>query len=287
MQVLWFGAVLLGFRGAHAQQAATLPDAPRPSAVITDGAIQVAPGHADPGKGSTIRTAPLERRKWSRYVDPGEHVPQLSTREKMMFWMHDEVQWYAPVPAFISAGFGQIDNGDPKYGVDSGAFGERLGTAFIRQASMRFLCDSLVPTLTHEDPRYYRKASGSYGSRGLWAASRALVTRRSGHRHVLNNSDLWGHLAASVLTQAYYPQSSLRAGIVFSTWLTSIAGQAGNNEFFEFWPDAANAWKGHRERVRARSSGYRGSSSIEGKLPVQTVQRTRRTTRRTSGEHGL
>jgi len=246
-----------------AQKTTDLPDAPQPaletaqqqsgSGGTQNGDIQIqkVPGKPDPGKAGSIGRAPLDKRMWARYVDPGERVPVLQTSDKMSYWLHEEVRWYAPLPAFVSAGFGQLTDGDPKYGTDSGAFGERLGTALIRQVTDRFFADSLFAAMFGEDPRYYRKASGSYGSRGVWVVEQALVGRRNSGHLDFNNSNIWGHLAASALTQAYYPDSSRGAGIVMQTWGYSILGSMGNNEFLEFWPDAINALRRHRERKKA------------------------------------
>lgn len=182
----------------------------------------------------------FEKRKWSGYVDPQERVPILGTKDKMAFWLHEEVEPASPLPAFVSAGFGQLTTGDPKYGSDEGAFGERLGAAFLRQASMRFFCDSFFPALDHEDPRYYRKASGSYLGRALYAAEFTFVDRNDSGERTFNKSDIAGHLAASALTMAYYPRSSRNSGVVLRTYGVSIAGAAVNNIFLEFWPDVVN-----------------------------------------------
>ncbi len=192
--------------------------------------------------------APYEKRKWAAYVDPGERVPTLHARDKMVFWLHEEAQWSSPLPAFLSAGYGQLTVGDPKYGSDKGAFGERLGAALLRQTSMRFFSDSLLPTLDHEDPRYYRQASGSYGRRGLHAALFTFIDRNDAERRTFNASDIVGHLAASALTVTYYPRPSRNAGVVFETWGTSIGGAAVNNLFLEFWPDIVNKLHARRRR---------------------------------------
>ena len=94
---------------------------------------------------------PFATTKWYGVVDPGEKIPRLRTQDKMMFWLHEEVTPTSLLPAFISAGYGQLTGFDPKYGNDSGAFGEKLGAAALRQARMRFFSDSLLPTLTHSD----------------------------------------------------------------------------------------------------------------------------------------
>lgn len=192
-----------------------------------------------------------------RYVDPGERVPRLSPHDKLMFWLHEEAEPWSIAPAFVSAGLGQWTDGDPKYGTDEGAFGDRLGAAAIRQATMRFLSNSLIPYWNGEDPRYYRKASGSHRSRALLAAESVFVTRRDTGEKAFNFSDTMGHLMASALTPLYYPRSSRSTNVVLSTWLTSIAGAAGNNELLEFWPDIMNGWRRYRQQRHGGSSAAR------------------------------
>ena len=221
---------------ARAQQADPRSDAPQ--AQQTSPAPQIGP--ADPKAASPLAHESYEKRKWSGYVDPGERVPVLHTSDKLVFWLHEEGELTSPLPAFVSAGYGQLTNSDPKYGTDEGAFGERLGAAFLRQASMRFFSDSLLPALDHEDPRYYRKASGGYAGRALHAAEFTFIDRNDSGQRTFNSSDIAGHLAASALTPAYYPHSSRTGGVVFRTWGTSIAGAAVNNLFLEFWPDVVN-----------------------------------------------
>lgn len=197
-------------------KADALPDAP--------------PVHAsDPGQ--------FRKSKWFGVVDPGEKIPPLDTRDKMMFWLHEEFGRLSLFPAFTSAGWGQLVDSDPKYGTDSGAFGERLGAAVVRQATFRFFADSLLPTVTHEDPRYFRKAYGTITQRGVYAAERVFVSQRDDGSHGFNYSDTMGRAVASALTMAYYPARSANGRVAATTWGVSLAGLAGNNLFLEFWPD--------------------------------------------------
>ncbi len=183
----------------------------------------------------------IAQSKWFGVVDPGEKIPPLYARDKMMFWLHEEFGPLSLLPAFTSAGWGQLVDGDPKYGTDSGAFGERLGAAVIRQASFRFFSDSLMPTLTHEDPRYFRKARGTITKRGVYAAERVFVCQRDDGSRGFNYSDTLGRAAASALTIAYYPGPSANVRVAAQTWGVSLAGLAGNNLFLEFWPDVRDA----------------------------------------------
>ena len=194
-------------------------------------------------------TGPVAASKWFGIVDPGEKVPPLYTRDKMMFWLHEEFQPLSPFPAFVTSGWEQMLNTDPKYGTDSGAYGERLGAAVLREASMRFFSDSLFPTITHEDPRYFRMGRGSVTSRGVYAAERVFVAQRDDGSRGFNYSDTLGRAAASALAMTYYPGKSTNAVVASRTWGVSLAGLAGNNLFFEFWPDVRDrVFHRHRDQ---------------------------------------
>ncbi|MBB6145432.1 hypothetical protein HNQ77_003393 [Silvibacterium bohemicum] len=197
--------------------------------------------------------------KWYGVVDPGERVAPLYSKDKLVFWLHEEVTPVSLLPAFVSAGYGQLTGGDPKYGIDSGAFGERLGAAAVREASMRFFSDSLFPFLTHSDPRYYRMGSGGFEARAGYAAERLFIEQRDSGAHGFNFSDIFGRLAASSLTAAYYPEPSVNAGVVFKTWGTSLAGAAANNLFLEFWPDIRDAAFHHNHKSRRGQSATAGN----------------------------
>jgi hypothetical protein len=258
---------------AQAQELAYLPDAPRPQAAeVADGSASAwqeqnppakpdplaPPAQADAQAASPITHASFEERKWAQYVDPGERIPPLYPRDKWVFWLHEEARWSSTFPAFVSAGYGQL-TGTPAYGSDSEAFGKRVGAALVRQASMRFFCSSLFPVYLGEDPRYFRKASGGYMGRAGWATERAFITQRDSGSHSFNFSNVFGHLAASALTQVYYPSKSRSVHVVMQTWGTSIAGSAANNLFLEFVPDALNAWHSRKHSKDSAGMESRGA----------------------------
>lgn len=200
-------------------QKTLLPDAPNPS---------------DPANNTP---AAVEKRKWSDIVEPGEKVPPLYAKDKLLFPIHEELRLSGWFSAFFSSGWEQLRDSDPRYGVDSGAYGQRLGAAAIRDLSMRTFSDGVLPALLHEDPRYYRKADGSIMQRGLYAAERVFVGQRDSGASGFNTSVIVGHGMASALTMAYYPDKSSNAKVVFTTWGFSLLGEAGGNIWSEFWPD--------------------------------------------------
>jgi hypothetical protein len=217
------------------QSSQALPDAPSPNSGLP-------PVHAS----GSDTYAPS---KWYGVVDPGEKIPPLHPRDKMMFWVHEDARPVGWIPAILVSGWSQLVNGDPDYGSDSAAFGERIGAAVLRDTSMRFFSDSLLPTATHEDPRYFRKAYGGIKARAAYAAEEVFVGRRDDGTSGFNYSNVLGHLAGAALTPTYYPARSANGRVVATTWSISLAGAAGGNLFLEFWPDVRDAvfLKKHRQ----------------------------------------
>lgn len=230
--------LLLGCISVSYQAVAQLPDSPQPCRGAATCAY-----HA-------WHTGPSAPSKWESVIDPRDHVPPFAARDKSLYWLREEENRIAWTPTFLSAGFGQLTDGDPRYGSDSAAFGERLGAGAIRGASMRMFSDSLLPLLTHEDPRYFRKACGGIKERGLYAAERVFVNRRDDGSLGFNYSVTLGHLAGAALTPLYYPAPSANGEVVVQSWLLSLAGAAGGNLFLEFWPDARDKIFHHRHPAR-------------------------------------
>ncbi|HEX3437434.1 MAG TPA: hypothetical protein VHT24_11760 [Pseudacidobacterium sp.] len=181
-------------------------------------------------------------------VQPGEKFVPLNVGDKLLFPLREQLQPISWFPTFASAGWSHLIDGHPKYGTNSAAFGQRLGAAAIRDLSMRTFSDGLLPALLHEDPRYFRMGSGSIPRRGWYAASCVFIGRRDSGATGFNSSVLIGHGMASALTMAYYPDESAKTHVVFQTWGTSLAGEAGGNLWDEFWPDVRNKlFRRHRD----------------------------------------
>jgi hypothetical protein len=181
--------------------------------------------------------AGVRARRWSDVVNPGEKIPRLTVRDKLLFPVHEEFRWTTPLPILFDAEYGAATDGDPKYGTNGAAFGKRLGAAAVHQAITRELTDGLLPIAFHEDPRYYRQAYGSYSSRTWHAVRRVVITQTDSGSKTFNYSDILGRGMGAALTQTYYPSASIHPDVVMRTWGYSVLALGVGNVFEEFWPD--------------------------------------------------
>src|SRR6202011_5816435 len=98
-------------------------------------------------------------------VQPGQRTRPLSVREKFHIFTGETFDPSVVVVAAIAAGIQQSSNLAPNYGEGGEAFAQRFGAVSADLATTSLLSEAVIPTLAHEAPRYYRKATGSVGSR--------------------------------------------------------------------------------------------------------------------------
>jgi len=113
----------------------------------------------------------------------------------------------------------------------------RYATAFTDNAIGNFMTTAVVPSLTGEDSRYYRRGEGGVFSRLAYAASRSVVTRTRTGAATFNISEVAGTAAAAGLSNIYYSPADRTVGGTVSRWGTQIMWDTVANELKEFWPD--------------------------------------------------
>jgi hypothetical protein len=170
-------------------------------------------------------------------IEPGQAAQPFDAPNKLIFSLA-EISWpITLLPALYSASYEQLFNTDPKYGHDAGAFGEKFGASMLRSASVRVFADGILAGAFHQDPRYYRIGHGSILHRGLLSARQAVIRRGDDGNNQFNYSGIGGRAAAAALTVTYYPEPSITAHVVASTFLISIATDAGGDLVLEFLPN--------------------------------------------------
>ncbi len=221
---------------APALRAQNLPDAPPPPPLGPQPATPAAHEPVPATRPATVEA--LNKRQWSSIVEPGEKIPPMTAREKLLFPLHEELRpEYSLLPIVLTSEYGNIRGNDPKLGSTGEAFGERVGEGALRQVSTRVFSDGLLPIVFHQDPRYYRLAYGSYRLRADHAIRRIFITQSDRGARELNYSDILGRGMSAALTQAYYPDRSLGGGVVLRSWGLSLGALGAGNLFQEFWPD--------------------------------------------------
>jgi hypothetical protein len=122
----------------------------------------------------------------------------------------------------------------PKYGQGWGAYGERFGSTAADGFFDIMIGGAILPSLLHQDPRYFYQGTGTTGSRICHAMFSPFVARGDNGKWQPNYSSLGGDLASSALANLYYPQTNRGAGLVFGNFAIGTAERIGASLAQEF-----------------------------------------------------
>jgi hypothetical protein len=111
----------------------------------------------------------------------------------------------------------------PNYGQGWGAYGKRYGASAADGISAIMIGGAILPSLLHQDPRYFYQGTGTTKSRTLHALSSAFVCRGDNGRLQPNYSTIGGDLASAALSNVYYPASDRGARQTFETVIINTA----------------------------------------------------------------
>ena len=122
----------------------------------------------------------------------------------------------------------------PSYRQGAAGYGQRLGATFAGGYTKILLGDALLPSLFHQDPRYFYQGTGTTKSRLLHAMATPFVTRGDNGRREINYSNIIGDLASGAVANAYYPSQDRGAGLVARSALIGIGGRMALGVVQEF-----------------------------------------------------
>ena len=171
-------------------------------------------------------------------VNADTQLPPMSTREKFSLAAKDSVTDYSSYTwAGILAGQAYLLNADPELGRGGAAYGRYYWRTFLDGVSGTFFTEAIVPTIRHEDPRYYTLGTGGFFRRTGYAISRAFVTKMDNGTSGFNCSEVCGNALAAGLSNAYYPPEERGLRQTAYNWGEQMESAVLNHIFQEFWPD--------------------------------------------------
>jgi hypothetical protein len=183
-------------------------------------------------------------------AQPGQPYRPLSSHQKFLIFLHSTYDPTTFASAAFDAGIGQANGEHPDYGQGADGFGKRYGAALASSESSVFFSRFLLPTLLHQDPRYFQLGTGGFKRRAAYAVSRAFVTRTDSGGKSFNTSHVLGVALSIALSNAYVPESERGADRTFLRIGNALASDAALNILREYWPEVLR--KAARNRVTAK-----------------------------------
>jgi len=177
----------------------------------------------------------VARRSWV-FPNLAMSTEPLTLQRKFGLFAGNSVSIFTIVGAAMGAGINQARNTQTGYGQGAEGYFKRFGASMASAASNNFFGTFLLPSLLHQDPRFFVRDTGNIGDKVGYAASRIFITRSDRGGEAINWSGILGPLAGSALANTYLPDDSQGVGNTFSRWAISLGGTAASNVLREFWP---------------------------------------------------
>jgi hypothetical protein len=136
----------------------------------------------------------------------------------------------------LFAGTSYLANDNPSFGHGAAGYGRYFGTAYGDAVIGNFMTGAIYPVMLHQDPRYFRRGTGSGWSRAGYAVGQIFRTRSDSNHPQFNYSEVLGNATAAGIANAYYPDNRT-AGATASRFGVQLGIDAAGNLLKEFWPD--------------------------------------------------
>jgi hypothetical protein len=172
-----------------------------------------------------------------RSVNADVKLPPQSPKEKFITATEDSFDYSAIVVPLAVAGWSLHENSDPEFGGGGVGYGRYLWHAVVDQTSENYFVEFIVPSITHEDNRYYTLGHGGFIKRTGYALSRVVITRSDSGKEVFNASEVFGAGASASISNLYYPSAERSFGNTGTSWGLDVGIDAASFVLKEFWPD--------------------------------------------------
>jgi Carboxypeptidase regulatory-like domain len=155
------------------------------------------------------------------YVTYDPHPEPLTTKMKfhLMYKGLTHPSFFALEAGW--AGVQQAAN-TPDWPQSTKGYGRRFGANLAGGATEGLFANAILPSLLHQDPRYFYQGSGSKGSRAWHAFLAPFVCKGDNGNTQPNYSQIGGLLISGAIANVYYPSSNTGAGLIFRSFGTNM-----------------------------------------------------------------
>jgi hypothetical protein len=152
--------------------------------------------------------------------------------------------------AALFAAEGMLSKSSPSFEQGAAGYGRYFGTAYADLVIGDFMTESIFPSMLHQDPRYFRKGTGSGWSRLKYSAGQIFWTHTDAGGTAFNYSEVLGNSTAVAISNAYYPDNRTASDAV-SKLGVQLGVDMAANILKEFWPDFTRKFTRHKDAVKS------------------------------------
>jgi hypothetical protein len=160
----------------------------------------------------------------------------ISPREKFRIAAQDSFDRGSVMFATAFAAQNQLSNSNRSFGQGVEGYSKYLGAAYANVVIGNYMTEAVFPTILHQDPRYFRRGTGSGWSRLGYSTGQIFWTHHDSGRAEFNYSEVLGSSSAVAISNIYYHDDRTVHNAV-SSLSVQLGLDMATNILKEFWPD--------------------------------------------------
>jgi hypothetical protein len=213
--------------------------------------VQVASGAPSPSGSSSRPVDPLAEGRQTkrilfvipnfRAVSADQQLPPQSVKEKLKTATLDSVDYSSFIFVAGQAAVAQANSSYPEFGQGARGYGRYYWHTLADAINENYFVEFIVPSILHQDTRYYTLGKGPFTKRVGYAITRTIITRADSGRETFNFSEILGAGSFSGMANFYYPSQERTLTKTYQRWITNIAIDGCTFAFKEVWPDINNS----------------------------------------------
>src|SRR2546428_4588042 len=174
-----------------------------------------------------------------RAVSAGATPPPPTPSESFVIATRNRFDYSSFVFVGITSSLAEANDAHPQLGEGIDGFAKYYWRGWVDKTDGNYWVIFALPTLFHQDERYYALGQGGAWKRLTYSASRILITPSYHGHHSFNVSEILGRGIAQGISITYYPSQTRTPGGIAQKYGYALGRNALTNIFREFWPDIA------------------------------------------------
>lgn len=172
-----------------------------------------------------------------RAVSAGEIPPPPTAKESFKIATENSFDYSSFIFVGMTSLIAEAGESHPQLGKGVAGFGRYYWRGFIDKTDGNYLVIFALPTILHEDERYYAMGQGGFFRRSIYSATRIFITPDYHGHNTVNLAEIFGRGISQGISTTYYPRQDRTVGKLATKYAYALGRDALTNVFREFWPD--------------------------------------------------
>jgi hypothetical protein len=201
-----------------------------------------APPQSNPSSGAQAETPscpPSIINPFSRFISE-PHAPPLTPKQKGVLALRNLIDPFNAITILGTAAVAIGSDAHTPYGPGLKGFAKNVGVAYTEDIQGEFFGTFLIPSIAHQDPRYYRMPRASIPRRVFNSIVSVYWSRSDSGKGMPNYATFIGFAINSEIINLYVPGIETDRSSTAQRYVTGLAAAPIDNLITEFLPDVAS-----------------------------------------------